>query len=107
MMISVYISLTILFVNYCFAPGGIFGIVGEYFDGPNSNKYEKFIAKPFLTCVVCMSPYYTLFILNFVDGYNLPGKLLTIGVVGGINVIVSSIIGFLNSYNGGLEKDTE
>lgn len=108
MINAVYISLTIFFVNYCFSPGGIFGFVGEYFEGPRSCKFEKFLAKPLFTCVVCMAPYYTWFILKFVDGYNIPGKLLTIGVVGGINVILSSIIGFLNTYHGqGLEGDTD
>lgn len=97
---ALYISLTIYFVNFCFAPGGIFGFVGEYLECPNTNKILRFICKPLLTCTVCMSPYYTYVICKYYADFNGPTILLTVGVVGGINVIISTIIGFLNSYNG-------
>lgn len=108
MMNAVYISLIIFFVNYCFAPGGIFGFIGEYLDGPQPSKLMRFITKPLLTCPVCMAPYYTFVICRYFPDYDLVTVVFTMGVVGGLNVVISSIIGFLNSYHGqGLEGDTD
>lgn len=107
MMQAFQISLIIFFVHFVFAPGGLFGGIGEYIDGPGSNRFEKFMAKPLFTCPVCMSPYYTAFVLQFVDGYGIPDIVYTIGLVGGINVILVSILDFLNSSHVRLEKDSE
>lgn len=107
MMNALYISLIIFFVNYCFAPGGIFGFIGEYLDSDVPSKFMRWITKPLITCTVCMAPYYTYFVSRFIPELITDNLLFTMGVVGGINVIISTLIGFLNSYSCGLEKDPE
>ncbi len=89
---SLTCSLCILFVYTVFQDGNILGRVGLFLE----EHLPALLYKPLIGCVFCMAPWWSSLYYCVIPGkYDLTTHIVFILCVGGGNVVLGTILGYL------------
>jgi hypothetical protein len=82
---SVILTFLVVFIHASMWQGMIFAKAGRLF-----SKLPTYIRKPLFECIVCMAPWWGVFIYTGIWQWNVVDVLLCVIVSAGINVLISS-----------------